>query len=99
MGFAVSETVTINLNVHIAYDREADVWYVAESDIPGLRLEAVTPGDLIQRLIPAAEEMIELNSEEIFARHVEKRKVVKMKRPAPKAVVTPVFDTPMFAYA
>jgi hypothetical protein len=49
------------LSVHIAYDDEADVWYVAESDIPGLALEADNPQHLMDRVAACAPRLLELN--------------------------------------
>ena len=51
----------INLHVHLAYDDEASVWYVAKSDIPGLSLEADSPTALVERIMQAAPELLELN--------------------------------------
>lgn len=59
---------TISLQVHLAHDDEADVWYVAASDIPGLVLESDTVEQLIARIKEAAPQMIELNCDEILAR-------------------------------
>lgn len=74
----------IDLKVHLAFDDEAGVWYVAESDIPGLRLEASDPMELVKRIGEAAAEMIELNLGEIVAVQGSK---------APRRVgFTPIFD-------
>lgn len=45
-----------------AYDSEAEVWYVADSDVPGLSLEAPTREELTQRIKSAAVELLELNA-------------------------------------
>lgn len=85
----------IELNIHLAHDEEADVWYVAASDIPGLHLEADTPQALIARLWDAAPEMIELNLAVIPKTHE-----VKQEKEAPKVSLRPVFDSPLeLAYA
>jgi len=38
------------LSVRLRFDEAARVWYVAESDIPGLRLEAIGPDELSVRV-------------------------------------------------
>ena len=59
----------IELNVHLAYDEEADVWFVAASDIPGLSLEADNPQQLIDRIQKCACDLISLNESEILRSH------------------------------
>lgn len=92
------------LQVHFAYDDEADVWYVAKSDIPGLSLEAGSPSELLDRVAKAAPELIELNSG-MLAKVVDVRptepKVHRSRRNARKGEparpwsVRPVFDAPL----
>ncbi len=48
-------------NVQLHWDDEAKVWWADSDDIPGLILEDETADKLIERLIIAAPEMIELN--------------------------------------
>lgn len=76
------------LEVHLAFDSEAKVWYIAQSDIPGLHLEAETPIKLLERIIQAAPELIELNARqhgpEESNSHVSDRPIV----------LRPVFDAP-----
>jgi len=43
------------------WDPEAKVWYVAESDVPGLATEADTIDQLVQKLRVMVPEMLELN--------------------------------------
>lgn len=86
----VVSTDKLVLTIHLAHDEEADVWYVASSDIPGLFLEAATPQELISRISEAAPEMIELNQAEID----EKQEVKKATR-ASQVSMRPVFDSPM----
>lgn len=45
-----------------AWDSDAKVWYVQESSVPGLSLEAATPSKLIQKVELAIPELLELNS-------------------------------------
>lgn len=89
---------TFELKVHIACDEETGRWYVAESDVPGLRLEDADPLNLIARIELAVPELVELNLGEIVAMcraqkpdtyncHSE----LDWKRPA----VRPVFDSPL----
>ena len=77
----------IELNVHLAYDEEAEVWYVAASDIPGLRLEADNPQHLIDRIEKCAAELIALNVEEVAHK--------QMSRHRSAVAVRPVFDSPL----
>lgn len=82
------EPAPIELKVHLAYDDEAGVWYVAASDIPGLSLEADNPQRLIERIEQCACDLIELNLAEIV-----RKKVPPRKKPA--VAVRPVFDSPL----
>ena len=82
----VAPTV-VELKVHLAYDDEADVWYVAASDIPGLRLEADNPQHLIDRIQKCALELICLNEDEILTGHNGRG-----KQPV---ALRPVFDSPL----
>jgi len=77
----------IELNVHIAFDEEAGVWYVADTDVPGLSLEAENADQLIARIYECAPRLIELNYEELSRRHAPARRQAM--------AVTPVFDTPL----
>lgn len=87
----------IELLVHLAYDEEAKVWYVAHSDIPGLSLEADTPHALIARIEECAEEMVDLNLAEIVEASVSKDLARKVSPPVankrPPLSVRPVFDS------
>lgn len=83
----MSEENLIELKVHLAYDDEADVWYVAETDVPGLSLEADSVQRLIERIEECACELIELNAAEIEARFAPKK-----KQPI---TVRPIFDSPL----
>ena len=49
-------------SVSCAYDEEASVWYVDETDMPGLVAEADKYDDLIAKVMSLAPELIELNS-------------------------------------
>lgn len=77
------------LEVHLAFDDEAKVWYIAQSDIPGLHLEAKTPLDLLHRIIESAPELIELNASQDVAARAES---LEAGRPI---IVRPVFDAPL----
>jgi hypothetical protein len=80
----------IELKIHIAHDTDTGVWYVAESDIPGLCLEAENPQALIARIEACALEMIELNASEILAKHDGKRRTMTQR-----VALRPVFDSPL----
>lgn len=84
MGFDVRRE--IELKVHIAHDEVAGVWYVASSDVPGLRLEAPDALALVQRVADCAQELIELNEDEILKTAARTRPFVSLR---------PVFDSPL----
>lgn len=48
-------------NIQLVWDDEAKVWMAKSDDIPGLILEEESADKLIQRVIIAAPEIIELN--------------------------------------
>lgn len=94
MGFG-TVPVKIELSVHLAYDEEAKVWYVAHSEIPGLSLEAESPAVLMERVECAAMELVELNLPKIIADHEAKaRRAMKPQRQRPSVSFRPVFDSP-----
>jgi len=43
------------------WDEEAQVWYVAETDVPGLATEAATVEEMEDKLLRMVPELIELN--------------------------------------
>jgi hypothetical protein len=92
---------TFELKVHLAFDAEAKVWYVAKSDIPGLSLEADTPGMLVQRVEACAAELIALNIGEIMQAQATRAKRRTAKVPPsysdvrPAMAWKPIFDSPM----
>lgn len=49
-------------HVEARWDDEARVWYVSETDVPGLVAEAATIPDLFQCLASRVPEMLELNA-------------------------------------
>jgi hypothetical protein len=49
------------LLVKAAFDREAGVWYVSDSDVPGLATEAPTFDRLCEKVLVMAPELLELN--------------------------------------
>lgn len=97
---SMSENV-INLQVHIAHDSEAGVWYVAKSDIPGLSLEAPTATKLVDRIVIAAPELVELNKGLVIDHveaHVNEPRLVDALQSGAKRTrvsVTPIFDSPL----
>ncbi len=52
---------TIELKIHAIRDSEAGVWYVDESDVPGLATEAETLEALAVKLKVMIPELLELN--------------------------------------
>lgn len=53
----------VETTFHIAtkYDDEAQVWYVSDSDVPGLATEAPTVDELLRKLKVMVSEMLTLN--------------------------------------
>lgn len=49
-GKAADPRPDVILRIRLSYDAIAGVWYVAESDIPGLRTEALGPDALAVRV-------------------------------------------------
>ena len=49
------------LVVKAAFDRDAGVWYVADSDVPGLTTEAATFDALCDKVTAIAPELLALN--------------------------------------
>lgn len=47
--------------VKASFDQEAGVWYVAESDVPGLATEADNFDDLCKKILVMVPELLELN--------------------------------------
>lgn len=86
----------IELKVHLAFDEEARVWYVAHSDIPGLSLEAATASALVERVEACAAEMIDLNLAKIIEAN-DPVPAAKAPRHRKRQGMTwlPVFDSPM----
>jgi hypothetical protein len=81
----------IELEVHLAQDAETRLWYVAESDVPGLRLEAETVHELMRKVEEAAPELVDLNRTEIAARHGNALAGPEAQRPA--VTIRPLIDT------
>ena len=70
-----------------AVDAEARRWYVAQSDVSGLRLEAADPATLLRRIEETAPELVELNADEVARRFGMKA--------GDSVRLTPVFDSPI----
>ena len=49
------------LLVKAAFDREAAVWYVSDTDVPGLATEAASFDALCEKVLAIAPELLELN--------------------------------------
>ena len=54
------------LHVRCEWDPEAGVWYVAESDVPGLSVEAASFEQMQEKVLAAALELVELNMPELL---------------------------------
>ena len=83
----------IELQVHLAQDAETGLWYVASSQVPGLRLEAESVHELIRKVADAAPELIDLNRAEIAASHDKRLAGPEAARPS--VTIRPVIDTPL----
>jgi hypothetical protein len=83
----------VELTVHLAQDAETRLWYVAETQVPGLRLEAESVHDLIRKVEEAAPELIDLNRKEIAAQHDSRLAGPEATRPP--VTILPVIDTPL----
>ncbi len=92
---------TFELKVHLACDPETGRWYVAESDIPGLWLEADSPSELMAKIQAAAPEIIELNNDEIVEACLKRAAKKHLRKPdCTRPSIMPVFDSPLaLAYA
>jgi hypothetical protein len=51
-----------SFEVHACWDDEARVWYVSESDVPGLSAEAETTEELLAKLRVIIPELVMMNS-------------------------------------
>jgi Domain of unknown function (DUF1902) len=83
----------IELEVHLAQDAETRLWYVASSDVPGLRLEAESVHELIRKVEDVAPELVELNRQEIADRHDSRLAGPEADRPP--VTIRPLIDTPL----
>lgn len=53
--------VSNHYTVTCHWDEEARVWYVAETDVPGLATEAATVEEMERKLLAMIPELVELN--------------------------------------
>ena len=83
----MAEKQPVELEVHIACDGETGRWYVSESQVPGLNLDAVDAPRLIRKIMVAAPELLELNADEV-------QKLYGVK-PRVAVRLIPVFDSPL----
>lgn len=51
----------MHYRIRCEWDNEAGVWYVAETDVPGLSAEAATPDALVEKLRVMIPELMALN--------------------------------------
>lgn len=80
---------TVELKVHVAFDDAERIWYVRQSDVPGLRLEADALYELIRKIEDVAPDLIALNADEILAAQG------LGSLPMPAVTIRPIFDTPL----
>ncbi|MCO5063729.1 MAG: DUF1902 domain-containing protein [Rhizobiaceae bacterium] len=60
-GAVQAERMDTQYFVKAAWDDEAKVWYVEDTDVPGLATEAPTMDALLEKLVRMVPEMLELN--------------------------------------
>jgi len=53
--------VNVSYTITCRWDDEAGVWYVEESDVPGLATEAPTLDEMERKLLTMIPELLELN--------------------------------------
>ena len=58
-----ANTIMTTITIKAAWDDEAQVWYVKESNLPGLHIEADTPVELYSKLPGAIEDLLEGSGE------------------------------------
>lgn len=51
----------MNCTINIAYDNEANRWYIKTSEVPGLVLESASFDELIARVKVATSELLSMN--------------------------------------
>ena len=51
--------ISMHITVKAGWDAEAEVWYIASTDLPGLHLEGATPQELYNQLPRAIEDLLE----------------------------------------
>lgn len=51
----------MRIKISCAYDEDAGVWYVEESDLPGLHIEAARLEDMVQEIRALVPELVRLN--------------------------------------
>ncbi len=83
----------IELTVHLARDRKTAIWYVAASEVPGLRLEAESVHELIRQVEEVAPELVDLNFDEIASLRGMARGEESAERP--QVTIRPIIDTPL----
>jgi hypothetical protein len=67
VGRVEKRRIMTTVTVKAAWDDEAQVWYVKESTLPGLHLEADTPIELYGKLPGAIEDLLEgTGMQEVF---------------------------------
>jgi hypothetical protein len=57
---------TVTFTIYCQWDEEAKVWFVADSDVPGLAAEAPTPDALNQLLRSRVPELVEMNRPDLL---------------------------------
>lgn len=58
----MSKAIKNNYVVVCAWDEEAAVWYIQESEVPGLSIEAPTRDAMNNRIVQAIPELLRLNA-------------------------------------
>jgi hypothetical protein len=71
--------------VHATWDREAQVWVATSDDVQGLAIEAATVELLEKKVVPAIQELIELNGIDSNLREIP----VEIRSAVPEKVLNP----------
>jgi hypothetical protein len=56
--FGHERVIAMMVTVTAAWDAEAEVWYIVDSNVPGLHIEAETPTKLYEKLDGAIEDLL-----------------------------------------
>ena len=67
------------IRVVVRYDDEAGVWYVPESNLPGLHLEAESPNEIRQELLALIPLLLKKNATPVRSRPMDDHREVPLE--------------------